>query len=461
MSNEEEKVYLEEKPIIEFPVLVVLFMVVVSLFLALGLLFLPWYMIFILFIGIALIIGIFLNPFVSIPLYLIAAFLRPLAFTPELVEYQLPVIAAFGILFAWFFHIMVYRDFRFPQTKQLFFCFIFLFFLVSSSLVYWEQSRFMFLDLLKLLILYFLVATLVKTKRHIFIIVSLLLSLGVLTAIYAIYQQMHGLGQQLGGGVIRPTGFEGNPNYLAMDLIILIPLVLALFLTLSSIFMKIILFFIFFLFLGIIGLTFSRAGVLGTLIVLFLCGWKFFARKRKIQYLLLIITAILIILPYLPIKYIERIKSIVDLSEVSIRGRLDGFIVGLLMMGDHPFIGVGIGRWGFEYWQKAITLPEIQTKSSWFPHNILIETGTQVGIIALIAFFLLIIYIFKDLISARKIVKEIKTEHTLFTIIQAMEISMFGFLVCSSFAATVHLKLFWMLAGFSVALKQVVLKLKE
>ena len=457
-TKDNRDIYLEEKPIIEFSTLTFLLVCIISLIFAAALLFLPWYITLIFFIGSVLIIAIFLNPFIGIPLFLIAAFVRPLAFMPQLAQYQIPVIAASGILIAWFFHIMVHRDFKMPQTKQLFFYFMFLVILIGSSLVHWEETKFMFLELIKVLILYFLCASLVKTRRHIFIIIFLMIGLGVLTAGYAVYQQMHGLGQQLGGGIIRVTGFEGDPNYLAMDLIILIPLVLSLFLITRSMFIKITLFLVFLLFLGAIGLSFSRAGALGSLAVLFVCGWKFFAGTKKVQYLLLLISIILVTLPYLPVKYVERIKSIVDLSEISIKGRLDGFIVGVLLMKDHPFIGVGIGRWFFEYWQKAIMIPGIETKFSWFPHNIFIEVGSQIGIIALISFLLLIIYIFQDLIFARRIVKEIKTEHMLATIIQAIQISIFGFIICASFVAAVNLKLFWILAGLSVALKQLALK---
>ena len=450
----------EEKPLIEFPALMWIFVVFSCLCLALSLLFLPLYMGLIAVVGIALAIGIFFNPFISVPLYLAGAYIRPMTFAPQLVKYQLPVIGAFAVLLAWLFHIMIYRDFKMPQSKQLKFLLLFAIIAVFSSTAHWQETSFMFLDLAKVLILYFLVANLVKTKRHVMIMLFFLLTLGAIVALYGVYQHIHGIGQVIKGGILRIGSFEGNPNYLAMDLVILIPMVLGLFLNGRSVFTKTLLLSLFFLFLGTIMLTYSRAGLLGLGVVLFLCVWKFFKGKQKISYLFLLLAILMIILPYLPVSYIERAKSMTDLTEGRIGTRIEGFIVGSLLIKDHPFIGVGLGRLPFAYWQKAIMLPDIERKFAWLPHNIFMEVGTELGAFALIFFLILLFYIFRDLIEAVKIFKN-NNEELLAMFTQTLTIGLFGFLACASFAAAVRLKLFWILGGFSIALRQLAIEYKK
>jgi O-antigen ligase len=465
MNKQKHQISHEERPIVEFSALVWIIFFLICFALALGViilpaLFLPSYLILIFLIGTMVMVGIFLNPFIAIPIYLIGAYIRPMAFAPHLVRYQLPVIGAFAVLLAWLFHIMVYRDFKIARSKQLIFLSIFTIILIFSSVSYWDYSNFAFWDLAKAIILFFLVANLIKTPNHIKIMIFLMLILGSITALYAVYQRVHGLGESLGGGIIRPTGFEGDPNYLAINLVLIVPFALMCFAKTKKILLKILYSSILILFTFTIMLTYSRAGALGLAAVFFFSAWCFFEKKQKIVYFFIAASIILILMPYIPTIYFERIKSIIDLGEVSIRGRIDGFIVGLKMMTDEPFLGVGLGRWAIAYWEKALTLPAVQTKFSWFPHNIFIEIGSQLGIFALISFFLLLFYMFKDLRFSKKKFLE-KEEHFLAIATQALMIGLMGFLLCTFFVAAIHLILFWILAGLSVASKQIAINYKK
>lgn len=443
----------EERPLVELPALLLIGIVFFSFLLGISLLILPWYLVVLLFLGLALVVAIGLNPFISIPLYLIGAYLRPMAFVPELVRFQLPVIAAVFVVLTWIFHIIIYRDFRPVRTKQWIALGGFSIVLLGSSVFHWDTSYFSFLDIVKMLILYFLVANLVKTKEQVKVIVFFLLLLGLITSIYAGYQQAHGLGERLGGGVVRVTGFEGDPNYLALDIVLLIPFVLGLFINSRSVILRGILFVLLILFAFTVVITFSRAGFLGMILVLVLGLWKFTGIDKRFAQVIIIGIIILILIPFVPLEYLERVKSIVNLEEVSIRGRLDGMIVGFWIMKDHPFLGIGLDRWVWGYLERAITSPYVQTKFSWFPHNVFVEVGSQLGALGLLFFLFLIAYIFKDLRIAEHNFFKKKRSFLLF-MTKALRMSMTGFLVSALFVAAIHLKLFWILGGFSIALKQ-------
>lgn len=452
--------YEEERPLLELPALIFLAATVVCLIIAMTLLFLPWYLAVGIFFAMAVMIGIILNPFIAIPLYLVGAYVQPMAFFPELAQYQLPVIAAFGILLIWMFHIIIYRDFKMPKSNQVKCLLVFVVILVFSSITGWEYNSFSFLDMAKVIVLYFLVANLVKTKNQVKNILFFSLLLGSMTAVFGIYQQMHGLGGAFGGGVTRALGFEGNPNHLAIDMVLLVPIILGLLRNSGNFILKGLFLFLCGLFVITVILTYSRAGAIGLAVVLLLATWKFFKLSKKIAYFLTGLAVMLMVLPYVPEVYIERVMSIANLQDVSITGRLDGWIVGFCIMLDHPFLGVGLGRWAQIYWEKAITLPAVATKFSYWPHNIFIETGAELGIVALISFLMLLFYVFKDLNFSKKIFLE-KNENFLSTVAETLEIGLIGFLCCAFFAAALHLKLVWMLIGFSVSLKQLATTYKD
>ena len=173
--------------------------------------------------------------------------------------------------------------------------------------------------------------------------------------------------------------------------------------------------------------------------------------------MILILIGLILLFPLLPIEYIERAQSIVNLEDISIIGRLDGIVVGSWIMKDHPFLGVGMGNWPIAYFERAILIPELQTKFSWFPHNLFVEIGSQMGFFALCCYVMFYVHMFKDLAKAKRIF--IKNESTLmYYIAQIIQISFIGFLICAAFAAGVQLKIFWMLAGFALALKQLSMK---
>ncbi len=454
MVSEKERIHIEERPVIEFPALLLIVGILMAFIFGLTFLFLPWYIVLVIFFGFVIMLGIVLNPFVGIPLFIFGAYFSPLGYVPELVKLQLPVVAAFGILLAWCFHIMIYRDFKLPQTKQLLFALLFLIILFFSSLMQWYDCKVSFLEVLKVIVLYFLTANLVKTRRQLFVVLFLLIFLGVIVAFNGMFKYIRGEGSALSYEITRAMSFEGNPNYLAVNLVLLIPLLIGLFSIQRSVRLRILYSSIVILFIAMIIFTFSRSGLLSLSVAVSLTFLSFVFKRAKMLAVISLGLIVLVIIPFLPPEYIERAGTITDLKEVSIRGRIDGLIVGFWMMKDHPFLGVGIGRWGAEYWPRAITLPTILHKFSFYPHNLLIEIGAQVGLIALTMFCCLYYFCFRDLRAAYHKFKEEENE-LMSTICRALEIGLLSFIVFALFASAIYLKILWLLLGLSVVMKRI------
>lgn len=457
-SQKKEIVLLEERPIIELPVLLKIFFFLSFFGLGLSFLFLPCQIVLTLFLGICLAAGILLNPFIGALLFVASAYLHPLQFMRGLIYSNVTTMFGLAVLFIWGFHILIYRDFYIPKSKQLPYFFGFTFIAAFSSFLHWEESSFYYLDLVKVFVLYFLIIILTRTKKHIFILVAAILILGLMTSLLAIYQSIQGTNFRTAGGLFRVTGFSDDPNDLALSLVLLLPFTVGLFAKINGFKIKAAALVLFFLYILTIILTFSRAVYLALPAVLILSIWKFVKKGRRFAVLIIILFTMVSSFNFLPQKVLHRIKSI-GMADIdpSIWNRLDGYVVGLQMMADHPFVGIGIGRWQQEYWPHAFAAPLIRTKFSSVQHNIFIEVGSETGFIGLTLFVLLIFYALKDLRDSRRIFERIKyLPMLLFS--QSLEIGLVCFLISTMFVAAIHVKFFWIILGFILALKNVALK---
>lgn len=455
MKNEHKKLdlLLEERPLIEFPALLKIFLVIIFLGLGFSLLVFPYYIVLAAYLGLIIAIGILFNPFVGAILFIAAAYLHPIQFMPELKYSNITTAAAFVIFLIWAFHILIYRDFRLPNSRQLIYFFGFVLIATFSSALRWNESSFYYIDLLKVFILYFLIANLTRTPKNIFIIVVVLLALGMVTSVLAIYQSRHGIGLQMSGGILRVTGFSNDPNDLALSLLLLLPFALGILVKARYLAVKIVCLILFAIFLSVIGLTFSRAIYLGLPILMILCAWKFVSKGRRLWAIIAVVLIFSIGIFFIPQKIWERLQTI-TMTELdpSIWSRLDGYIVGAKMMMEHPVVGIGIGRWKQEYWPLAFELPLVRTKTSSVQHNIFIEVGSETGFIGLLFFILLIIRAFRDARETRRIFDGLN-EEMLAVFCQALEIGLIGFLISTMFVAAIHVKFFWIILGLMLAMK--------
>lgn len=460
-TRRRQEISLEERPIIELPALLKIFLVLLFLGLGLSLLIFPGYMALAVFLGVVVAISILFSPFIGAVLFVAAAYLHPIQLMPELRYSNFTTAFAFIIFLVWAFHVLIYRDFSISKSRQLLYFFGFVVIATASSLVRWGESAFYYIDLLKVFILYFLISNLTKTKRHIFVLVTIMLVLGLLSSLLAIYQYTHGIGLQMSGGILRVTGFAKTPNDLALSLLLLVPFVIGLLARSNRFRVRVVMLFLLFMYMAGIIISFSRAAYLGLIIVMFLSAWKFIRKGKRFISIIAVLLILISVLMSLPEQFWHRAKSItMTETDPSIWARLDGYIVALKIMGDNPLIGVGIGRWSQEYWPRAFAMPLIRTKTSSVEHNIFLEVGVETGFIGLILFILLILYGFKDARESNRIFEKSKIP-LLDVFSKSAEIDIVGFLVATMFVAAIHVKFFWIIMGFIVALKSTALKIES
>jgi len=82
--NNKQDILTEERPLLELPAVIKMFLAIAFLCLGVSLLIFPYYIVLAAFFGIVIAIGILFNPFIGAVLFIAAAYLHPLQFMPEL-----------------------------------------------------------------------------------------------------------------------------------------------------------------------------------------------------------------------------------------------------------------------------------------------------------------------------------------------------------------------------------------
>lgn len=455
-DTEKRKIYLEEeRPIIEFPTLVVLAIAFSAFCVGLSLVFLPWQIALFLFLGLCLAIAVFLNLYVGILIFLIGAFFHPTYWFPALQELHLARNLAFGILFIWGLHTIIYRDFRLIKAPQNFLIIAFFSLGFATTFKAFDLSFPYFLEFSsKAMVLYFAIVNVVRKRKEVIFLIWFIAGISFVLALIGIYQYTHNIGVYYPAeGLLRVRGLAEDPNLFAMDLVISLPIVIGLFFCYRLILVRAIGAGIISVLIVTTILTFSRAGAIQLMSALFFSlGVRIF-KKRKFLGVLTFVAALVIFIPLIPQKYWARIQTTTKFSDPAVDMRLVGWKVGLEMMRENFFTGVGFGMFRPRFFEKAISSAEIPYKQTLDAHNVFIHTGAEMGIGGLLLLLLLLFFTFKNLRQAKKIFYERK-DSFLTEISSALEVSLVVYLLGGIFISYLVLLIFWIIVPLAVVLKQ-------
>jgi O-antigen ligase len=186
-------------------------------------------------------------------------------------------------------------------------------------------------------------------------------------------------------------GILENPNDLAINIAINLPLCLAFMYAARGGFRKVLWAFGIVCMLYAVVATYSRSGMIATLITSFICLWEFGVKGRRISLLLTagIIGVVSIGVILLTPKYLGRMESLFHTvpteygtlesrAEGSVQARSELLRESVSLMLHHPIFGVGPGNFPVvtEEWRVA--------------HNTYTELGAEGGLPALVLFVLLL-----------------------------------------------------------------------
>jgi O-antigen ligase len=213
------------------------------------------------------------------------------------------------------------------------------------------------------------------------------------------------------------------------------------------------------LILGGLGATYSRGGLLtlGAVIMLML----FAAPRVPKRLLLLAPVAGAIGLTFLPATYLERMSTfgqVIDglrghhVEDSAIRGRISEFRSALMMIGDHPLLGVGSGNYEIEYpqYQRVIALdPRHEERAA---HSLYLEVAAENGTIGLAVFGGLLVFALTGLMRTRAALLRAGDEE-MAQLTMALAIAFVGFLTGSLFLHLAYPRYFWLFLGLALAVR--------
>ena len=185
----------------------------------------------------------------------------------------------------------------------------------------------------------------------------------------------------------RVTSLFSNPNILAVYLLLYFPFPLwASLLSQNTVRLRIFYAITATLAAVCILLTWSRGAWLGLLLECFLF---LLLHSRKSRLVLAFSPLALLAFPLLPSNFKGRFSSIGDLGESSVRYRLHTWQGTCTMLAHHP-VGIGVGEWAWRiiYPPHAVS----GTKAVMHAHNIFLQVATELGIVG-IAIFLLLVFL--------------------------------------------------------------------
>ncbi len=336
--------------------------------------------------------------------------------------------------------------------------------LVTASL--WEYG--------KDLVMIYLVVNLLRTPRLLRLGVDALLAAAALLALPPVIQRLTGSHFEFWGlgkmewaetapGVMgyRPGGALGDPNFLALVLVAVLPLAVIVLLEKGPLLRRLLAGASVALCLAAAIFTYSRAALIGLVFAALMLLWH--PRRKLITGVE--IAGVLVVLAILPSNYWQRMLTLTQLKHVSnvssiqdqsFRGRENEVLTALLMFRHHPITGVGAGGFSANYERYSAMLGTDIRNEVRDPHSLYTQVLSETGLLGAAAFLFLLWTVLYASRRARHRFAHLGAD-SLSRLTWGLELSMLTYLLLSVFLHAAFFRHFLMLlalAGCAVLLSK-------
>lgn len=384
--------------------------------------------------------------------------------------------------------LLIHQKRLLPRNVVLFFTVLF-FLLVLASAIHPQTS----VEILSQVLAYggncavvWLLVAMVNCRKMMSMVIRLMVISGIVTAIIGLIQwRTHfiwissttfralaynqkafnaeaGFELQQWRGQFRIDSITGTPDYLPLYMQILIPFV-GLWVVRQKSWMRR------FAGLGILGLfgiahvlSFTRGALVTTAVVLFLLAWVI-DRKRLFLYgPIVTLIGVMVMMSWGPWR--ERLVSMIDLSapEASERvntgaWRLRAIPVGIQIIFEHPFLGVGVGqgKWNWPESALGVLIPDPDIVEPMPFHNDYLGVGIEMGVAGLLVLLVMLlttIYRLKSLADRFRLIGDPEFAD----IALALMIGIIGLAGAMTMYPLVNeFRYFWLVFGLAGALERI------
>jgi probable O-glycosylation ligase (exosortase A-associated) len=379
---------------------------------------------------------LFLYPFVGLMVYLFITIIQPGVIFPSLHVLHPERLMAIFLIISLIVNIKLRRDKLIVTDHKLLYLMLFFIFsmVITIPVSYWPSQSFdNVIEFLKNFAFILLIVNIIKTRQRLRIFTwEYLLLIAYMAASSALAYKTGNVVEAQ--GIIRAHGLAGtDPNSLSATLGLSLPFHFFLFRLEKNRILKALSLFIVVITVYTMILTGSRAGFLGLGAAVILSWW--FLPKRLIR-LFVLAAAGFTVIALMPPQYQERYASIFAKErDASSQERIEVWKKGLRMFLDHPFIGVGTGAFGTA---NAEGYSEGR-KSYLKAHNLYIQTGAELGIVGLVAFFGYVAAMLYYMRKYRKfIVDKFRKKTWTWGLLMAMQVSTLTLLVVGMFGHSLY-----------------------
>ncbi len=314
--------------------------------------------------------------------------------------------------------------------------------IAKSPAMAWEEFNDSFS---KAVLMFIVMANVLRTRRRLVGIIWVSLAAGFVLSYMAIGMYIRGEITVEGYRVAIPMGgMFGNPNELALHLIIITPLAFCLGLAAKNTLLKYAYFAMTILFVAATVVTYSRGGFLGLLALSGVLIWKLGKQNRAKIFAVASVFAVLFIL-LAPGEYGNRIFSIFDSSLDSVGSsnqRTDLLKRSLLVTARNPW-GIGIGNF------PVVGLQHLGT------HNAFTQVSSELGILGFLAYVIFQVSPFRKLGAIERRLLEKEETSWFYYVSIGLQASIIGFMVSSFFAAVAYNWYVYYLIAYAVAFRRI------
>lgn len=259
----------------------------------------------------------------------------------------------------------------------------------------------------------------------------------------------------------RSGGPLATPNHFAQTMVILIPLAIERIWNERKQHYRILAIWALVVCILSILYTYSRSAFLGLVIVL---AAMLLFRRVKLSVLFAGFVFFLILQPYIPDQYTDRIGTLTEFlpssdvsktSEYSFRGRISENLAAWRMFLDNPIFGVGMHNYSVNYQTYSREIGLDNRRVERHPHNFYLEIMSETGILGLMWLTIFLWSTFAGLLSARKALNgtDFKEYDGL---IVAIGVSLLGFLFTGFYVHLAFPRYFWIIFGIALVVPNVV-----
>lgn len=296
----------------------------------------------------------------------------------------------------------IYRGNRFKYPKlYLFFSLLFLVSIFINGAISTGPSN--ALDVFIIFVVFvglgLFVPYIIEDKNKLRFILNVVSITVVLLGIYGIYQFIFGapmdeawLDKDVAPNVIRVYSAFGNPNVYGEYLVLVLPVIFALFYTEKDKFKKIIYLFILILGFGNVFLTFSRGSMLSLAIAMLIV-----VILKAHSYIPVVVILGLLGSVALPESIIRRILSIFTGGDTSTSYRKSIYQASVNMLKDYYATGTGLGQF-----KEIYKVYSLNAAKSFHAHNTFLMISIEMGVLGIGSFFAMMVSWAREVISTLK-----------------------------------------------------------